>query len=237
MGKACQKVYEKHGIIHYTAIDPQIKASICERKIRSIKAQLFKRLQVSEDKETWVTHLADIMETLNKTKNRITKMSPNEMELPKNQFKVFNLLIHRPEMRRLIKLYARNQKEFKFNTGQLVRISLYKTGFEKSATGGYSDILYVITSRKISPGGVPVYKLKELITKESLTGRFYEQELMPVSIDQSQLPKIDKIHKIRYEPRGVNEEVLVTYSNDPGKKTWLKYDDLIPYKDDLIIIR
>jgi len=230
-------VYGKHGIIHYTAIDIQTKASICERKIRSIKAQLFKRLQVSPDKEKWVVHLGDIMETLNKVKNPITKMTPNEMELPENAFKVFDLVIQRPEMSRLIKKYAKLKKEFKFPIGQLVRISLYKTGFEKSATGGYSDILYVITDRKMSGGGVAMYNVKELLTGESLEGRFYEEELLPVSINkQAQLPKVDKIHRIRYDPSGVDEEVLVSYSNKPGKKTWLKYSDLIPYKNDQIML-
>ncbi len=97
--------------------------------------------------------------------------------------------------------------------------------YSKSYTGNFSNILYVITEREYKTG-VPVYKLKELLTDESLIGTFYSAELKPVEIDRTKLPKVSKIYGIRLH--NDTQEVQVSLNNEK-KRQWLEYDSLIPY--------
>ncbi len=75
----------------------------------------------------------------------------------------------------------RKKIAFKFQVGQIVRILKDQT-YSKSYTGNFSNILYVITEREYKTG-VPVYKLKELLTGEPLIGTWYSAELKLVNID------------------------------------------------------
>jgi hypothetical protein len=75
-------------------------------------------------------------------------------------------------------------------------------------------------------GGSRIYKLQELLTAEPVIGSFYAEELQPIILDVSNIPKVEKIHSIRYDQD--QEQVLVSYPNQV-KKEWIPYDNLIAY--------
>jgi hypothetical protein len=148
-------------------------------------------------------------------------MTPECAEKVKNQARVFYNTVTEAEIRN-----KRLGLEFKFDLGQVVRILKDQT-FQKSYTGNYSNMLYKIVSRE-KKSGVPVYSLNELLTGEDVKGIFYNEELKPVTINETELPEVDAIHGVRLDNE--QEQVLVSYKANPKKRFWIFYDELIPYK-------
>lgn len=217
----CKSIYKKYGIYHYTTKDVTQKVAPTERAILVIKQRLFKMMN-SEKRFRWIDKLDAVVHAYNNSYNRTLDMTPLEAEKKENQAKVFHNSVTRAEVKH--KLQYRDK--FKYEVGQVVRILKDQT-FQKSYTGNYSNMLYRIYNREFK-FGVPVYYLKELLTGEEVTGGFYTDELKPVSIDESALPKVKAIHDVRLDNE--QEQVLVSFQSNPKKKIWVFYDDLIPYK-------
>ena len=215
---ACVPVYQQFHVHHYTTQDVTQKAATCERALLDVKRRLYK-IMAHEKTWRWIDKLQPALHAYNTSFNRNLGMEPNEAAKRKNQSKVFYNTVTKVENRRL----SRSRKvevQYKYSIGQIVRILLHQT-FSKSYSGMCSDMLYEIYKREIRAGAVPVYYLKELLSGEEIKGSFYEQELVPVEINRSKLPKIDKIQGIRLSPHN-KEQVLV------GNR-WVDYGQLIPY--------
>ena len=214
----CNTVYRENGIQHYTTNDVTQKVAPVERLILTVKQRLYK-IMAAQESWTWIDKMEEILNSYNKSTNRSLGMTPLEAELIENQKKVFDNTVTKKEDERR----ALMKEDYKYGIGQTVRIQKDQT-FAKSYTGNYSNIVYVIYERGII-GGARVYKLQELLTAEPVIGTFYANELQPVYLEVSTLPKIEKIHGIRYDLD--QEQVLVSYPNQ--KREWLFYDNLIPY--------
>ncbi len=189
----CNKVFEKYGIKNYTTSDVVQKVAPVERSLLTVKQRLFK-VMAAQQSWNWIDRLDSILKVLNHTYNCSICMTPTEVEKTKNQSEVFYNTITKKENLRL----AQKQPHFKFQLGQVVRI-LKDQPYAKSYTGSYSNILYEICGRKIKPGGIPVYFLKELLSGDKIIGSFYEPELKIVDINRKYFTKIDKIHDIRLD--------------------------------------
>jgi hypothetical protein len=212
----CKTVYQKYGIKHYTTSDNVQKVAIVERAILVIKQRLYK-IMAAEHTWRWIDKLDDVLKAYNASYNRRLKMTPSEAEQKQNEsvvaYNTFGKIHH--------------FIPYQFKVGDVVRI-LKNQPFQKSYTGNFSNVLFKIYKREKKVGGVPMYYLKELLTKELIIGGFYAQELKKVKIDEDKLPNISRIHGTRLDKD--QEEVLVSYPGVPGRK-WVLYDSLIPYSE------
>jgi len=209
---SCKEIYQKHNIHHHTTNDVTQKVAPVERALLVVKQRLFKAL-AKENTWTWIDKLQSILRAYNRSYNRTLGMTPLQAERRENQSRVFFNTVTRPTTKKLLL-----RLKFKFPIGQIVRI-LKDELHAKSYLGRFSDVLYQIYDRKFHTG-VPIYYLKELLSGEKVIGIFYQQELIPVTIDPKTLPKIDKIHQMRSD-RG-REQVLVTLAGE-NKKRWIDY--------------
>ena len=215
----CNRVYEKHGIEHVTTKDFVQKASITERANLVIKQRLYK-IMASNNNFLWIDRLEDVKNAYNESFNRNLAMTPNEAFEAKNQSRVFYNTVTKRENKAL----SENVEKFTFNINQSVRILLQQP-FGKSYVGNYSQVIYVITERFMSPGHIEKYRVKEFLSGEVLDGSFYSQELVPVNVAFDQKgKKIEKIYSFRLEDN--IEYVQVKYEGE-SKKTWKKYSDLL----------
>ena len=217
-----KSVYEKYGIKHVTSKDSSQKAAPTERLIHFIKSKLFKAM-AAQNTNQWLDKLEPVVQSINASYSRTLGMTRNQAALPQNRAKVFLKSVIEPEMKNMSE---RVGKKNAFKVGDTVRILMDQL-FGKSYLGNYSQVLYTVTDYKMR-GGVPVYSIQELLTKEPIQGAFYEQEMKLVNLPPNQPPirDIEKIHSFRMLDN--KEQVQVSYPGIRGKQ-WVDYSDLINY--------
>lgn len=157
------KLMKRHGINHYHTYSP-LKASVCERLIRTLKTWLFKEFVVQGDYK-WTKLLPHIVSRYNRRVHRTIGMRPVDVKDTDSK-----RLAHKLNSRPVPK--ATHKTHFK--VGDTVRISKYKTRFEKGYVRSWSTELFkVVHVRRTVP---PVYTLHDL-KGNRISGTFYTEEL------------------------------------------------------------
>ncbi len=215
LGK-CKEVYEKYGVSHYQSADVLQKSANVERAIRTIKLLLAKYI-AAEGSLRWFDKLHDVMEQYNKTWHRVLKMTPLQASDPKNLSKVFRNTVIAKEM----KLRDRKRLPYTYKVGDTVRVMYME---QKGYRPRWSDALYEVYKRE-RKSYVPVYYLREFLTKEPLRGNFYASEIQEVQRPSNPRIDIEKIYGYRFSSTG-DKEVLVK-KKQGERKIWVKYKALL----------
>lgn len=180
--KLFQNVVNKYSINHYSSYSI-MKASLVERLIRTIKSKLFKLFSLNGNYQWVGKPLKSITDSYNNTKHRITKFKPsdinisNEKQILKNINKAYNVKTFK---------YEKN----KLDVGDVVRISKYKSMFEKGYTPNWSTELFKIN--KIKNTKPLTYTIEDL-RKQPILGSFYGYELQKTKYPDTFL--IEKVLK------------------------------------------
>lgn len=148
--------------IHYYSTFSSIKAGIAERFIRTLKERLWKHFSLT-GKYNYTKDLQKIIDVYNNTRHGTTGISPMQVN-EKNENSIRQCVYRR------VKRTVRG----KLRSGDFVRISKYKTIFEKGYTPKWSTELFVIAEKKNTLP--PTYILADL-QGEKIEGSFYEHEL------------------------------------------------------------
>ncbi|XP_008560417.1 uncharacterized protein LOC103580451 [Microplitis demolitor] len=111
------------------------------------------------------------------------------------------------------------KKVFESKVNDYVRISKYKSVFEKGYELGYTEELSQRTKVKLRQN-IPIYELKDL-NGEEMDGSFYEQELVRVNKDfEEDEFTIKKI--IKSKGKGKNKQYFVKWQGYPDKfNSWV----------------
>lgn len=159
-----QELMKRYRINHYSTYT-KLKASIVERFNRTFLNKLWRQFSL-QGSHNWLTHFEKIVNTYNRTKHRTIKMRPIDVN-ERNQ----NILL-----RSVYKLNGTiNANETsKFQLNDYVRISKFKTIFEKGYTPSWTTEIFKIT--KILPTHPITYRLHDL-NNVNIKGCFYTHEL------------------------------------------------------------
>src|SRR5208282_2316956 len=123
-----------------------------------------------------------LVEDYNNTFHRTIKMTPVEASKHENSPKVWNNIYGA--------YLAEKYEKPKYKVGQTVRISKYKSVFDKGYLPNYTEEFFKIKEVKI---GIPVvYKLED-VKDEDLNGIFYEDELSPYNETEESTYKVEKV--------------------------------------------
>jgi len=193
----------KQDINYYTSQNPETKAAIAERVIRTLKSRLYRYF---EHKKVWkyTDVLQKIVDSYNGSKHRSIGMAPNEVSAANEN-----------RVRR--KLYPKSQSKpsFKFNIGDQVRLAREKPVFGKGYKQQWTDEIFTVCQQKRTDP--PTYKVKDY-NGESIVGTFYEPELQKV-IDTG-VYSVDKILKTR--TRKGKKEFFVSWKGYPDSmNSWV----------------
>ena len=168
LSKKVQGIFKKYSINFYVAPNPRIKCAIVERVIRTLKSKIYKYMTEKQTLE-FISVLPKIVETYNQSYHRTIGRSPTSVT-PENSMEVYR------------KLQSKNRpkttRNFEFNLGDKVQISIEKKLFEGGYTQQWSDEVYEIVYR--THGVVNLYRLKDMETGEVERQFFYAEELMKV---------------------------------------------------------
>jgi hypothetical protein len=200
-----QALIKKYNINHYSTYSTK-KAAIVERVIRTLKIKLYKQFS-ARGTYKWLKILPIITSSYNNTKHRTIAMKPVDVK-EDTKINAYDYL----------KIIPRKRK---FRLGDIVRISKYKTVFEKGYTASWSTELFKIV--KANATNPPTYLL-ESIEGEPIKGCFYEAELQKTTSPNVYL--VEKIVKRR--KKNNIDQIFVKWLGFPNQfNSWINKSDIV----------
>lgn len=186
-----RKFMKDNDINYSTTQNPDIKCSVAERSIRSIKAKIYKYLAYKKTLR-YIDVLDDIVHSYNNSVHSTIRMAPTDVN-DKNVLQVYR------NIRESQKIPVK-KKRAKLKIGDYVRITKTKGVFEKGYLPGWSSEIFKVKS--IAQRNPIVYYLEDLAGEE-IVGVFYEMEVQKVNFDEGAARAIEKIIKQRTRGRAI----------------------------------
>lgn len=190
-----KKLMNKHNINHYSTFS-KTKAAIAERVIRTIKSWLYKKFSL-QGNHKWINILESTVNTYNSRKHRTINMRPIDVT-PTTKLNVF-------------KQMAERSGKKAFNKGDIVRISKFKSLFDKGYNLNWTTELFRIARVHSTR---PVTYILEDLEKNPIKGSFYREEL--------QKSKHVDIYLIEKVLRRKGNQIYVKWLGFPSSKnSWI----------------
>jgi len=214
LSKQAFRIYDKYNIHWYTTYNKEIKASLCERVIQTLKKKLSKYITEFNNE-----HYLDVLDTLVETYNH----TPHRGLMGRKPVDIH--LIHDPKKamsfaQRLYKSHARKITSVARNLscGQSVRlksVAASQNRFHKHFFIQNTEEIFTIET--VNKDHVPVtYSIKDL-DGNIIKGNFYRDELIPII--NNELYDVQILKKRR---RNKKLEYLVRYVNYPNSENqWI----------------
>lgn len=219
VGNETQKFFKKHNVQFYI-IYSEKKAAVVERFNRTLKEKMWRYFTKSRNHK-YIDILDKLVSSYNRSYHRSIKSKPIDVN-KKNESKIFfNLYGYTNEM-------GKNENgdiKLQFKLGDLVRITKYKTIFDKGYTPNWTQEMFIITNI-ILFHQQPVYKIKDRLG-EDIKGTFYANELQKVyNNNRNSGFRIEKILKTRTRNKEI--EYFVQWLGYPEKfNSWVKNIELL----------
>lgn len=153
-------------INHYSTFS-NLKASIVERVIRTIKNKIWREFSLRGNYQ-WLDILETVVKNYNNTKHSVTGFKPADVK-KKNEKEIMTKVFSN--------IKSIDPTTTKFKIGDFVRISKYRNVFEKGYTPNWSNEIFKIT--KLRQSNPRTYHLSD-VTGDDIQGAFYSQELQKV---------------------------------------------------------
>ena len=196
------------------------KAAIVERFNRTLKSRMW-RAFTKQGSYKWLDLLPKLLTAYNNSVHRILGMAPSQVTVD-NETDVW------------LRLYAgeekRKKRAPKYKINDRVRISRYKSVFEKGYTPNWSEEEFLVHA--VNTKYSPVTYILRSLAGEIIEGSFYEQEMQPSHSDDEsdRMYHIDKV--LRTRGKGDHKQALVRwrgYEREPP--TWIPYSNIQRVQD------
>lgn len=196
-----------------------VKTNFSERAIKTIKGRLMRYLTHQQSRR-WIEVLPEITQSYNNTYHRSIKRTPKSVK-PSHSVELWKLQydhVPTPARQRRSPPIDGN---YKFNIGDLVRVSFLRRAFQREYDERFSRELFVITERFMRDG-IPQYRLKDY-AGEIVSGTFYQNQIRKAYEQAVYL--VDKVLKRR--KKAGQTQVLVHWRGWPSKyDSWVNKDDV-----------
>src|SRR6059036_753294 len=203
-----QKLLKDRNIRHYTSENDDIKASVVERFNRTLKGMMWRYLTHTSSGR-YIDVLPQLVSSYNNTYHRSIKMAPSEVTAQNEAVVRWRLY---PS--------AALPPKWRYKVGQSVRIKQSKRVFKKGYEPSWTEEVFTIAS--LYPSDPPTYIPKDLLGEE-IKGKFYEQEIQPITHRTDDIYVVERVIKTRR--RGKRTEYFVKWRNYPDKfNSWV--DDI-----------
>lgn len=204
-------MYRQSRIQKNVAQNPDVKAAIAERGIRTLKGRLYK-FETFAETGRWIDVLPKIVNAINNTRCRTTGMRPVD--------------VNQDNARELYdKLYGPSSgtATLRYDVGDKVRIAKQKKIFEKSYLPNFTQDVFEVTGVHDRRPGMYTLKDKD---DEPVIGRFYGPELSKVRYNRDDKLIVQKVVDTRTR-RGVPEYFVKWRGKPAAHNTWITEADLL----------
>lgn len=196
---------EKYDVNHYSTYS-NLKASIVERVIRTLKSRLWKQFSL-QGTYKWLDILDKIISDYNNTRHSVIGIAPAKVNKKNEKEIVARAYSH---------LKTVDPLAAKFKVGDFVRISKYREAFQKGYTPNWSNEIFKVT--KVRQTNPRVYLLTDA-NDENIQGTFYSQELQKV-----QYPNVYLIERVLKKK---NNKIYVKWLGFDNKhNSWINKSEL-----------
>lgn len=213
-GSKFKKFMKTNGIPHNTTSNPETKASICERSIRTLKGRIFKYLTYNNTL-SFIDQLQNFVKAYNDSYHSTIKMAPSAVN-DRNVLQVYeNIKASQMKNKRKNKKIKRQDTDIK--VGDYVRMSKEKKTFRKGYLKNYTEEVFRV--KAVIQRTPVVFRLVDL-AGEDITGIFYKPEIQKINFDETAVKVIFKI--IKQRGRGKNLQYLVRWAGySPAFDSWV----------------
>ena len=172
MNKLFQNTLKTHNITHYTTYNYDIKVSLVERLILTIKRKIYRYL-TEKNTFKYIDVLQDIVKSYNSTNHRTLGTSPNEVHFKYNQYQIAELF----EQMHSYKIPP-HPSSLLITIGSSVRVVTLKRidTFSKKSRRVASRELFKVVKVDVSESPA-LYTIEDQSGNE-IKGRFYAHELV-----------------------------------------------------------
>lgn len=213
--KEVQSLLRNHEIKHLYALN-EVKASVSERCIKTIKARIYRYLTYKQTYR-YIDKLQSFAVSYNNTIHRTIDMAPANVNNRNEESVRISTYLSRPSSKQVKKL------QFQFKKGDKVRITYLRNIFTREYDEKWTGEVFTIYKR-FWRNQTPIYRIKDY-NGDEISGSFYQSELQKIDLKDDELWKIDKILKTR--GTGRNKQYFVKWMNWPTKfNSWIKASDV-----------
>lgn len=205
-GKEFQTLVKKYGIRHYSTFS-NLKASVAERVIRTLKGSMYKRFSLNGNYR-WLKELPDVMTQYNDSFHRTIKMKFKDVTLA-DEIRLLQTVNAPPKL-------LRTKKKSTLKVGDLVRVSKYKHIVDKGYNPNWSTEIFNIA--RVRDKFEPVTFNLSDSENRPISGTFYQEELQ-----KTHHPDIYLVEKVLKRKDG---QVYVKWLGFK-EKTWINENDLL----------
>ena len=213
--KVVQSLFKSESIRHMFA-ESDVKASVSERVIKTIKSKIYRYFTQRLSYE-YVNELQSFAEGYNKTVHRTIDMRPIDVRRDNEEEARLATYLSRQKTERPI-----NTLIFKFKVGDYVRISHTRNIFTRAYDESWTGEIFKVAQRFVRDG-VPLYRLTDYNGTEEIKGSFYTSEL-----SKTQPPETFKVEKIlKTRGKGNNKQYYVKFLHYPKQlNQWILANDI-----------
>ena len=213
--KVVQSLFKSKSIRHMFA-ESDVKASVSERVIKTIKSKIYRYFTHKQSYE-YVNELQSFAEGYNKTVHRTIDMSPIDVRRDNEEEARLATYLSRKKPERSLQTFR-----FKFKVGYYVRISHTRNIFTRAYDESWTGQIFKVAQRFLRDG-VPLYRLTDYNGTEEIKGSFYTSELSKT--EPPETFKVEKILKIR--GKGKNKQYYVKFLHYPKQfNQWILANDI-----------
>jgi len=130
-----QSMLRRHGVRFYTSENEDLKATVVERFIRTLKTKMFRYFTYGNTRR-YVGALPDLLHSYNNTYHRSISMTPAEVNVDNEDFVRARLYPPKPK-----------SYKWKYGVGDRVRIAIQRQPFRKGYLGDWSEEIFLIVTR------------------------------------------------------------------------------------------
>ena len=208
-------------IILYSVTSREIKASLAERLIRTIKGKLY-RYMTHNNTRRYVDILPDIMESYNNSSH----VSLGNRQTP---LQVHNLTDARAIDRQFYYMYKNRSKPLRryssdLTIGRYVRIADEERNSKFRRGYTVQNTIEIFKINRIDDSQHPKGYYLEDLNGEPITGIFYREELTP-----TQLPEFFRIDVLKSKSVAGRKKYFVRWRGYPDTfNSWIDQDQMVP---------
>ena len=190
--------------INHISTGSQVKSSVVERSVRTIKSRLYKYF-THANTYRYLDIIQQLVHNYNRTRHTTTNYKPIEVN-QSNEEDIYNNVFREGRV-------APNRVD-DIKKGDYVRLAIIKGIYKKGYEVSYTPEVYVVDSVLIKPKNIRMYTLHNM-EDESIKGAFLREEIQKVVFDPQATYPVEKI--LSTHGKGRNKTYKVKWLHWPDQ--------------------